>query len=305
MNLFLDYIGQLPPETKIAVLFEEASFYFNLLYSNLISKCPGNIKQLIVITSDTQSNYFAKRDILESKNCVEKFLLDEKISWTFAEAIYEKLREKRWLNRPEICGSSKNEIKRYACNNNDIIEFLYTVSNGRGFEAHYIDMFTEMSRDVNFKYLQALAIMEVLGLGSMPVRILPSLIKSERNNFNFKIFKSEFDEILLISDHRIKIRCLRLIQKAIVSNVNEKDIQAILGEIVRQTQGQFNEGDINEWSEIFQRALTVKRILKEKILSLSSIKGLLNEVEKYGEKYSFYWIQRGIAAQKDNEFDLG
>lgn len=96
----------------------------------------------------------------------------------------------------------------------------------------------------------------------------------------------------------------RLIQKAIVSNVNEKDIQAILGEIVRQTQGQFNEGDINEWSEIFQRALTVKRILKEKILSLSSIKGLLNEVEKYGEKYSFYWIQRGIAAQKDNEFDL-
>ena len=304
MNLFLDYIGQLPPETKIAVLFEEASFYFNLLYSNLISKCPGNIKQLIVITSDTQSNYFAKRDILESKNCVEKFLLDEKISWTFAEAIYEKLREKRWLNRPEICGSSKNEIKRYACNNNDIIEFLYTVSNGRGFEAHYIDMFTEMSRDVNFKYLQALAIMEVLGLGSMPVRILPSLIKSERNNFNFKIFKSEFDEILLISDHRIKIRCLRLIQKAIVSNVNEKDIQAILGEIVRQTQGQFNEGDINEWSEIFQRALTVKRILKEKILSLSSIKGLLNEVEKYGEKYSFYWIQRGIAAQKDNEFDL-
>lgn len=57
-------------------------------------------------------------------------------------------------------------------------------------------------------------------------------------------------------------------------------------------------------SEIFQRALTVKRILKEKIFSLSSIKGLLNEVEKYGEKYSFYWIQRGIAAQKDNEFDL-
>lgn len=304
MNLFLDYIGQLPPETKIAVLFEEASFYFNLLYSNLISKCPDNIKQLIIITSDTQSNYFAKRDILESKNCVEKFLLDETISWTFAEAIYQKLRKKRWLNRPEICGSSKNEIKRYACDNNDIIEFLYTVSNGRGFEAHYIDMFTEMNRDVNFKYLQALAIMEVLGLGSMPVRILPSLIKSERNNFNFKIFKSEFDEILLISDHRIKIRCLRLIQKAIVSNVNEKDIQDILGEIVRQTQGQFNEGDINEWSEIFQRALTVKRILKEKILSLSSIKKLLNEVEKYGKKYSFYWIQRGIASQKNNEFDL-
>ena len=165
-------------------------------------------------------------------------------------------------------------------------------------------MFALVNKDVNFKYLQALAIMEVLGLGSMPVRILPSLIKSERNNFNFKIFKNNFDEILLISNHRIKIRCLRLIQQAIITNIDKKNIQAILAEIVRQTQGQFNEGDISEWSEIFQKALTVKRILKEKILPLSAIKDLLNEVERYGKKYSFYWIQRGIAAQKDNEFDL-
>lgn len=58
----------------------------------------------------------------------------------------------------------------------------------------------------------------------MPVRILPSLIKSERNNFNFKIFKKKFDEILLISNYRIKIRCLRLIQQAIITNIDKKDI---------------------------------------------------------------------------------
>lgn len=304
MQLFLEYIEQLPKDTKVAVLFEEASYYFSLLYSNLISKCPDNIKQLIIITSDTNSNYFAKRDILESKNCVEKFSIDERISWTFSEEIYKKLREKRWLNKPEICGSNKNEIKQYACEVNDIIEFLYNISHGYGFESHYTDMFALLERDANFKYLQALAIMEVLGIGSIPTRILPSLIKSERNRFNFKKFKDKFDEILLISDYRIKIRCLRLIQKAIISNVDEKDIKDILGEIVRQTQGQFNEGDVNEWSEIFQKALTVKRILKEKILSLSTMRELLNEVERYGGKYSFYWIQRGIAAQKDNEFDL-
>ena len=50
-------------------------------------------QQLIIITSDTYSNYFAKRDILESKNCIKKFLLNEKISWTFAEAIYQKVIE--------------------------------------------------------------------------------------------------------------------------------------------------------------------------------------------------------------------
>ena len=105
MQLFLEYIEQLPQETKVAVLFEEASFYFSLLYSNLISKCPDNIKQLIVITSDTSSNYLAKRDILESKNCVVKFMIDEKISWTFSEEIYRKLKEKRnrqIMMRPDI-----------------------------------------------------------------------------------------------------------------------------------------------------------------------------------------------------------
>lgn len=304
MQLFLEYIEQLPKDTNVAVLFEEASYYFSLLYANLIKKCPNNIKQLVIITSDTSSNYFAKRDILESNNCIERFTIDEKISWTFAEKIYQKLRDKHWLNKPQISGSNRSEIKNYACTINDIIEFLYSVSHGHGFESHYTDMFSIVERDVNFKYLQAIAIMEVLGLGSVPTRILPTLIKSERTHFNFKDFKNKFDEILVISNHRIKIRCLRLIQKAIIANVNENDIKDVLAEIVRQTYGQFNEGDVSEWSEIFQKALTVKRILKENLLTLSTIRELLNELEKYGKKYSFYWIQRGIAAQKDGEFDL-
>lgn len=304
MQLFLKYLEQLPENTKVAVLFEEASFYYSLIYTYLIRKCPNNIKQLVVVTSDTIGNYSAKRDILEGNDSIEKFMIDEKISWNFADKIYQKLKEKRWLNKPEISGSDKDDLKRYACKINDIIEFLYNISHGYGFEAHYADMFTMMDKDINFKYLQALAIMEILGLGSIPVRILPALIKSERSRFNFKNFNKKFDEILLISDHRIKIRCLRLIHKAIIINVEEKDIKDILKEIVRQTYGQFNEGDINDRSEIFQKALTVKRILKEKLLSLSMIRELLNEVERYGERYSFYWIQRGIAAQKDNQFDL-
>lgn len=103
---------------------------------------------------------------------------------------------------------------------------------------------------------------------------------------------------------RIKVRCLRLIHNVIIEGVNEEEIKNILHEIIRQTSGQFNEGDINEWSEIFQKSLTVKRILKERVLSLSVVRELLNEVEKYGERYSFYWIQRGIASQKSGDFDL-
>lgn len=304
MYLFSSYLEQLPQDTRVAVLFEEASFYYGLIYTNIIKKCPKNIKQLIVLTSDSINNHFAKKDILKSSNCLEIFRIDEHISMSYADIIYEKLKEKHWLNRPEISGSSKKDVKNYACEINDIIEFLYNLSHGHGFETHYVDMISTLDMDINYKYLQALAVIEILGLDSVPCRILPTLIKSERTHFNFMEFQEKFDEILLISHNRVKIRCLRLIKKVIVTNIKQEDIKKILSEMVRQTHGQFNEGDVNEWSEIFQKALTVKRILKEDLLSVSVIRQLLTEIEHYGEKYSFYWIQRGIAAQKEQDFDL-
>lgn len=303
MQRFLDYMQQLPQNTRVVVLFEEASFYYPLIYNFLIKGCPDNIEHFIVLTSDTYANYFAKKDILKDSNCVELFTLDEKISWTYAEEIYEKLKKTQWLNKPEI-NDDKNSLKRYACATNDLIDFLYNLSHGHGFETHYTDMFSMIEKDVSYRYLQALTILEVLGLNSIPVRIFSTLLKNERTKFNFRVFSNTFEEILVVEQNRIKVRCLRLIQNTVINGTNEENIKDILAEVARQTSGQFNEGDINEWTEIFQRALTVKRILREKLLSVSNIRELLNEVEKYGKKYSFYWIQRGIAAQKEKDFDL-
>ncbi len=213
------------------------------------------------------------------------------------------MKKTQWLNKPEI-NDDKNSLKRYACETNDLIDFLYNLSHGHGFETHYTDMFSMIEKDVSYRYLQALTILEVLGLNSIPVRIFSTLLKNERTKFNFRDFSNMFEEILVIEQNRIKVRCLRLIQNTVINGTNEENIKDILAEVARQTSGQFNEGDINEWTEIFQRALTVKRILREKLLSVSNIRELLNEVEKYGKKYSFYWIQRGIVAQKEKDFDL-
>ena len=304
MQLFLEYLQQMPKNTKVVVLFEEASYYYNLIYLYLIEQCPSNIEHLIVLTSETRDNHFNKRDILKSSNSIEVFNIDEKISWNFADNIYEKLKSKHWLSKPEISGSDKKTVKKYACDTNDIIEFLYNISHGHGFERHYLDMFNTVQRDVNFRYLQAVIILQILGLSSVPKRIFSTLLRNERQHFNYSSFVNEFNEVLNIYEGRIKVRCLRLIHNTIIAGVKEEEIKNILYEIIRQTSGQFNEGDINEWSEIFQKALTVKRILKERVLSLSEVRELLNEVEKYGERYSFYWIQRGIASQKDGDFDL-
>lgn len=269
----------------------------------MIRRCPNNIEHFIILTSDTYANYHAKKDILKDSNCIEIYTLDEKISWTYAEEIYRKLEKTQWLNRPEIY-DDKYSLKQYACETNDIIDFLYNLSHGHGFETHYIDMFSLVEKDVSYRYLQALAILAVLGVNSLPIRIFSTLLKNERAKFDYNVFVNVFEEILVVDQNRIKVRCLRLIQNTVINGTNEEDIKYILAEVARQTAGQFNEGDVNEWTEIFQRALTVKRILREKLLSVSTIRELLNDIEKYGKKYSFYWIQRGIAAQKEKDFDL-
>lgn len=74
--------------------------------------------------------------------------------------------------------------------------------------------------------------------------------------------------------------------------------------VVKQITGQFNEGDINEWSEIFQKVLSVKALHNEEIMNISVLRSMLNELEEVSNRYSYYWIQRGLAAQIEKDYDL-
>lgn len=304
INLFKDYLDQLENGSKVAVLFEEASFYYPLLYNNLLSEALPNIGHLVILTSDTCENHDLKADILAANNCLLELSVSEEIKRGFAENIYNKLNEKHWLGKLRGYGDNKNDIIKYVCNVNDVIDVLYTASHGKGFEEHFADIFGLVSNSTDIKYIQALSVMEQLGVSGVPKEIFPSLLKQEEFNFDFKRFNSSFGEIILIEDNRIKLRCLRLIQHAIDFHSNKLPIKDILVDIVRETSGRFNEGDTNESCEIFQKSLSVKRLIKKDIMSYEDINQLLNEVRPYSAQYSYYWIQRGIIAQKCKDFDL-
>ncbi len=304
INLFIEYMKTFPNATKIAVLFEDAAFYYNILYPILLKQCPSNIKKLVVITTDIKRNYFIRKDILYSNNAVIEFQIDLKISSSFANNIYNKLHEKEWLNRPGIHGSNAREIKQYAIDTNDIIAFLYNITHGRGFEQHYEDIILKHTNTMNIKYLQMLSLLNTLGINKVPQRIFPQLLVEHKREFDILEFENEFEEILVVDNAYIKLRCQRLIQNVLMKGLSNNERKNIIVEIVKQTVGQFNEGDINEWSEIFQKVLSVKALLGESVLGISEIRTLLNEVEHYSKPYSYYWIQRGLSAQKEKEYDL-
>lgn len=304
MQLLLQYMKQLPENSKVAILFENASFYYALIYKNMFLSDIPNVDKIVIITTETINNHINKRDILLAKKCLLEFKIDETISWAFAKNIYMKLKEKHRFGRLFEYVKNESEIEKYAYQVDDIIEFLYNMSHGRGFEDYYYDMFLKEKDVINSKYMQAICMLEVLGFSSIPVRILPYLLITYKNSFNFKEFQRRYEEIIIIENNRIRIRCLRLIQKVVTSELTQKDKKDILRQVVQQTTGQFKEGETNEWSEIFQRALSVKRILAEKILELDTICDLLDSIEKEGECYSYYWIQRGLAIQKKKAYEL-
>lgn len=304
MHLFSEYLETLPDGTRVAVLFEDAAFYYNILYPILLDKCPPNIKKLIVITTETLRNYFVRKDILESNNAVIRFNLNINISWSYANNIYMKLKEKNWLNRPEVHGSTPNEIKQYAVEVNDIIEVLYNITNGRGFEQHYEDIINISNNKDQVKYLQMLSLLSMLGVTSVPSRIFPSLLVEEKKKFDISEFAFNYEEIVIADKDYIKLRCQRLIQNVLMKALSDSERKQIIIELVKEITGQFNEGDINEWSELFQKVLSVKALLAERIMDVSTIREMLNELENSARQYSFYWIQRGLAAQKDKDYDL-
>lgn len=304
MHLFLEYIKTFPDGTNVAVLFEDAAFYYSLLYMVLIKNCPSNIGKIVIVTTETEHNYYIRKDILKSNNAVVKFEIRLDISKTFANNIYSKLIEKQWLNRPEIHGSTAKEIKQYAVAVNDIIAFLYNITNGRGFEQHYEDLIMKSTSHNEIKYLQMMSLLSQLGITKIPQRIFPQLLIEQKRSFDMRKFANDFEEIILIENSSIKLRCQRLLQTVLMRGLTFDERKLIIVEVVKQVTGQFQEGDINEWTEIFQKVLSVKALLNENILELHRIKELLNEIEECSKGYSYYWIQRGLAEQKEKEFDV-
>lgn len=304
MFLFIEYMKTFPEGTKVTVLFEDAAFYYNLLYPILMKQCPTNIKKLVIITTEIKRNYYIRRDILQSNNAVIQFKIDLGISWTYANNIYNKLVEKTWLNRPEVHGNTATEIKQYAVETNDIIEFLYNITNGRGFEEHYQDLIMCSGNGCNLKYLQMMSLLSALGVTKIPKRIFPQLLIEYRRYFNIRKFLEDYEEIVLLDGIYLKLRCQRLIQNILMQGLSNRERKEIIVAVVKQVTGQFNEGDINEWSEIYQKVLSVKALLSESIMDVSSIQEVLNEIEGTSKGYSYYWIQRGLAAQRKLEYDL-
>ena len=130
-----------------------------IILVHLWEKIPNNIEKCIVITVDTTTNHNRKKYSLEYEYVIEKEI-SETIDNNYAENIISKLDEHSWSdNMSKFCDKKKSDYTKYIKSINDIIELLYLISSGRGFEKHFFDVINKKDDIITKKYFYALIIL--------------------------------------------------------------------------------------------------------------------------------------------------
>ena len=301
-NDMLDYMSKFPQSSSFAILCENAAYNY-VFISDLLKRVPANIHKCVVIAVDNKTNHERKcYDISHSNTIFAE--IKETISTYYADNIIEKLKENAMMSNFNKSFDSINLCKKHCKKLNDIIEVLYFATSGRHFEAHMNDEIKKLHSDKHYKHFCALVMISALGINYISIRIFSKILSPLCIDFCFEEFIKKYVDWVTVSNDRIKIRGLRLISKSISQDLNEEEYIHILYQIIKQTVGQFNEYTNNEWSELFQKVLLIKSLISENILSMTAIERLFDMLECDCRDYSYYWVQRGILAQKLLKFEF-
>lgn len=297
IQLFIDYINNRSIDKDVVVLFENAAYSYELLINNIIEAKKYKHK-IIIITTDLLSNHLRKSYSINANQNCKALKVEETINHNRAELIYDKLYEKKSLSRLLDISSKKSNIVDFMVQNNDIIDVLYYSSLGRSFE-EYLKTYIVSQNIFHNKYISLLLLYNDLGITRISKFYFCKSASALYKNFNYKIFNQSAKGILQIDNNSIHLRYSRFLHDHFSRQLTSNEVIKVIITLIKSISGRFNEGEYNEISELFYKAINLKALLKH--LKKAEIKKLYYSLEKYCEQYSYYWVQRGICAQWQDE----
>lgn len=309
-NALRTYFSQFPNDSKIAILVEDSSYQYTHLI-HLLKDVGTNISQLVIISTDIEENHETKSYILQKSKLTKMIKVSETLDSDYLNNIFNKLYEKNRLGNfidlipPKADLSnfkSQRTIKNEMRKMNDIVEVLYYSSEGRAFQDYYQDWLKEHYHKNYTYYLYAMSALGELGIINVPNAIMPRLVPEKRKDFSLNEFVERFPGIITVSRGRTKLRRQRILHPVMV-DYDTKIIFDLLHEVSLYSVEMFKEGVDNEYSEIFQKALKVRKIIKKSLLPKNELYELLKSIENKCEKLSYFWVQYGIVCQIMSKFE--
>lgn len=307
--VLIDYLNELPENTKVVIYIDSASYQY-LLIRRLFERCPSNIGNLVVINADVYDNHRSNINVFQRTSFLIEIPINEKISRYYAQLIFNKLHQKDRLNHFKDLIPAKTNPNMYPYKKtilakmtqiNDLIEVLYFSSDGRGFSEYYSTILESYKHAIYDQYLSGLCFLARLGIIWIPNALLPRLFPFLANKFIYADFLKQYPDLIQTSYGRTKVMRRRLIQSTF--KLPDDMRIALIYNLAIQICDMFSEGTYNEYYEIFQKLLRVKKLHNLFKISFEDLYSLLKSLETCCRNASYFWIQYGIAAQQVLDYE--
>lgn len=282
--------------SEFAIIVDNASYYYSPL-KQLMKHVPIG-KKLVVVTASRPYFHFKWRYNFVGENFTEVWL-DPKISRSYARTIESKLDEKGYLGELKTLVEKDARIDKIV-KSNDIMSFLFSITYGNGFiQRLNKDLKPVIEGDSQTKdILLALAIFAKLELPHFPAELITYFSNNRAKEFIKKIdafTKTTFENNLQLRSG--------FFTKDIIKSVTLEKVIDHVKEILIAISAQVDDISHSYWNEI-HASLIKEKILRTHLgLSSQQIRILLYSLRNYYSDNFNYWIQLGIAEQREKDFE--
>lgn len=298
IELFQNYLTILPKGSKVALLIEEAALqYYNI--TQMVNEVSDNIERFIVITTSRRYYHSIKRHELLRCKSIE-IEAANKISNDYAYVILDKLREKNRLGELSKYANNEGGQQNFVKTKGNIVDLLYTLNHGRGFQDYFLQKFDQIGLDDEYKCLfEDCCILSSLGITLYPhifVQLLHRQITKE------KLLRG-LEDIIDIEEEDIKVRCSEVFEQKIITEKSSEQKRECIEKHLHCIEKRFKENSKNVWEGIFEKLLKTKALITILKIDKEDIRDLFVSIERKYDKISYYWMQRGIFLQSLNDFE--
>lgn len=289
------------PDTNIAILFDNASFYYSEI-RHLIQAFPKNKNLVFICTARTYAHN-RKRYCLVSEPWFNEILVtgDTKSDGDlFAIDIAKKLDEKGLLGK--LKSRTFEERVQYVSSFSDVESCLFSITSGRHFQSRQLKNFFDMKEKYSdgMDLLRQLAILYKMDLPYLPLELVSLMYNRNHQTIlkcteNFITYNKE--------SNGISIRDTFLVQH-LLKNVSNKKYNELLKDILVVVSPQVLDGNHTYWNEIASTLMKGKLLRSVLHLRNIDVKNLLTDIKPYYNDDYNYWLQVGLSEQHDSEYEL-
>lgn len=289
------------PYTNIAILFDNASFYYSEIRS-LINLFP-KYKNLLFITSARTYAHFRKRYCLVAEPWFSEICITGNTKSdgdAFATDIVKKLDEKGLLGKLKSKSFEDriNFISRYS----DVESCLFSITKGMHFQSRQLNGFYRIKDNLGYglDFLRQLALIHKMDLPYLPLELVGLIYNSKQQQIlkitdNFTTYYKE--------SNGISIRDTFLIPH-LIKDLSRIKINELLKEILVVVSPQVLDGNHTYWNEIASTLMKCKLLRSVLHLRNIDVKNLLTDIKPYYNDDYNYWLQVGLSEQHDSEYEL-